>query len=126
MGLSMILTMTLEQRITAKWTPKTLGEKQELFALLIYKLQGYIISEGYDIRLGHAFRCENCVTGSRNSNHKLKLALDINLFKAGQFLQQTADHKPFGEFWESLHPLCRWGGRFNDGNHYSLEHQGRK
>jgi hypothetical protein len=26
-----------------------------------------------------------------------------------------------GEFWEGLHPLCRWGGRFNDGNHYSIE-----
>ena len=45
-------------------------------------------------------------------------------------------HKPFGEFWESLHPDCRWGGNWdkdnnpfefgeNDGNHYSLEHEGR-
>ena len=100
--------MTLEQKITSKWTPATLGEKQELFALLAYKLQGHILESGYDIRLGHAYRCENCVTGAKNSNHKIKLAIDINLFKDGQFLQSTEDHKQFGEFWESLHPLCRW------------------
>jgi hypothetical protein len=23
-----------------------------------------------------------------------------------------------------MHPDCRWGGRFNDGNHYSFEHNG--
>lgn len=27
--------------------------------------------------------------------------------------------------WEGMHPLCRWGGRFNDANHFSLEHEGR-
>lgn len=31
-----------------------------------------------------------------------------------------------GEHWESLHPLCRWGGRFGDANHISLEHEGKK
>jgi hypothetical protein len=29
--------------------------------------------------------------------------------------------KEAGEFWESLHPLCRWGGRFQDDNHLSIE-----
>jgi hypothetical protein len=27
-------------------------------------------------------------------------------------------------FWESIGGS--WGGRFNDGNHYSLEHRGMK
>lgn len=27
---------------------------------------------------------------------------------------------------EMQHELCRWGGRFKDGNHYSLEHNGVK
>ena len=64
----------------------------------------------------------------------MKLAIDLDLFKDGEgfemgckvYLTKTEDHRKLGEFWESLHPLCRWGGRFGDGNHYSLEHGGVK
>jgi hypothetical protein len=31
-----------------------------------------------------------------------------------------------GKYWKRQHPLCRWGGDFQDGNHYSLEHEGVK
>src|SRR3990167_1648952 len=64
--------------------------------------------------------------GIRLSIHQDKLALDLNLFKAGRYLDKTSDHLILGEYWESLDHDCRWGGRFRDGNHYSLEHQGRK
>jgi hypothetical protein len=60
------------------------------------------------------------------SNHRIGLAEDFNLFKNGNYLTKTEDWKIIGEWWEKLHPLCRWGGRFNDGNHFSLEHEGRK
>lgn len=60
------------------------------------------------------------------SNHRLSLAQDFNLFKDGKYLDKTEDWLFFGEWWEKLHPLCRWGGRFKDGNHFSLEHEGRK
>jgi hypothetical protein len=50
--------------------------------------------------------------------------LDLNLFKDGKYLALTEDHKPLGEWWESQGGA--WGGRFNDGNHYSLEHEGIK
>ena len=60
------------------------------------------------------------------SLHRDKLAIDLNLFNGLSYLPSTEDHKPFGEWWEQQHELCRWGGRFNDGNHYSMEHQGRK
>ena len=33
-------------------------------------------------------------------------------------------HGEVGEFWESLGGS--WGGQFNDGNHYSIEHGRRK
>lgn len=59
-----------------------------------------------------------------NSLHYIGLAIDLNLFKNGEYLKDTNDHKELGEFWESLGGS--WGGRFNDGNHYSLEHNGRK
>jgi hypothetical protein len=61
-----------------------------------------------------------------NSLHFEGLAMDVDLFKDGVYLDRTSDHQQFGEYWESLHPDCRWGGRFEDGNHYSITYQGRK
>lgn len=110
-----------------------LGDKQELFALLIAQHEVWLILEmGYAIRNGHALRCQNCPVGRKTSSHKNKLAKDINLFKEGKFLTTTEDHRFSGEKWESRHELCRWGGRFkdskgnSDGNHYSLLHNGRR
>jgi hypothetical protein len=60
------------------------------------------------------------------SIHRDRLAIDLNLFRSGVWLQRAEDHQPLGEWWERQHELCRWGGRFRDGNHYSLEHEGRK
>ena len=55
---------------------------------------------------------------SANSRHKEKLAADINLFINDQYQTTTEAHKPFGEYWESLHPDNVWGGAWDDGNHY--------
>ena len=60
----------------------------------------------------------------KGSCHYLRLAIDINLFKDGVYLMTTEDHRKFGEFWELLGGS--WGGRFNDGNHYSIEYHGRR
>lgn len=54
------------------------------------------------------------------SLHELGLAQDIDLYLQGQYIRTTEGHARFGEVWESMHPLCRWGGRFGDGNHYSF------
>lgn len=64
--------------------------------------------------------------GIRLSIHGLKLAIDLNLFKNGVYLEGTEAHRPLGEWWEKQAPDARWGGRFRDGNHYSLEHAGIK
>lgn len=109
-----------------------LGEKQELFMRLLPRLIDKAHSLGFEIRGGDLFRDprlhgahgEKLGYGHRKSCHKLKLAIDLNIFKDGAFLQKTEYHKELGEWWESQHELCRWGGRFNDGNHYSLEHNG--
>ena len=63
------------------------------------------------------------------SLHYEGLAIDIDLFdKDNNYLSDTESHKPFGEYWKALHPDCRWGGDFRkpDGNHYSVEYQGKK
>lgn len=111
----------------------TLGEKQRYFAGLVANLLIYIYSRGYEVSLDWCYRPPEIAeyytkigVGIRSSLHTLKLAIDLNLFKDGIWLRNTEDHKIFGEYWEALNPLCRWGGRFGDGNHYSLEHDGVK
>lgn len=110
----------------------TLGQKQRKFTRMIGLLIEYAYQEGYELTFGDAYR-DPLLHGdvgvkksysSANSLHKSRLAVDFNLFKNGQYLTTTEAHKPLGEYWESLGGT--WGGRFNDGNHYSLEHQGRK
>jgi hypothetical protein len=100
---------------------------------LLPRLLDYIHAAGYEVTGGELWRTPEQAAinaergiGTETSLHRDRLAIDLNLFKNGVFLTSTEDHREFGEFWESLHPLCAWGGRFNDGNHYSLMHNGRK
>ena len=104
----------------------TLGDKQKLFSRLVPRLLDKAHELGYEVTLGHAMRCQDCKVGKPYSLHKSKLAIDLNLFKNGKYLTKTSDHEPLGLYWESLNPLCKWGGRFQDGNHYSITHGGRK
>ena len=110
----------------------TLGQKQRHFTRLIGQLIEFAYSRGYELTFGDAYR-DPRVHGevgakksysSASSNHKVRLAVDFNLFRDGQYLTRTEDYTELGEFWESLGGA--WGGRFNDGNHFSLEHGGRK
>jgi hypothetical protein len=112
----------------------SVGDKQRKFSRLMHELEGFILDSGYEFTKGDAFRDprvfghigEKKGYGRANSLHKLKLAQDINLFKDKVYLTDTADHEMFGVFWESLDPDCSWGGRFDDGNHYSLTHNGMR
>lgn len=112
----------------------TLGQKQRLFARMSAELILKAYELGYEIAWGDAFRSpkvfgeigESNGYGHPKSCHKLRLAVDLNLFKDGKYLTDTEDHRELGEWWEKQHELCRWGGRFNDGNHYSFEHNGSK
>jgi hypothetical protein len=98
-----------------------LGEQQELFSEMIAKLITYIYSKGYKVRVGDFWaKPRNPLEHKANSQHYNKLAADLNLFKDGVFLSRTEDHKEFGAYWEALHPSCRWGGRYKDGNHYEV------
>ena len=110
----------------------TLGQKQRKLTRMIAQLIEYAYANGYELTFGDAFRDPRLHGdvgvkkgySSANSLHKSRLAVDFNLFKDGEYLTSTEAHKPLGEYWESIGGT--WGGRFNDGNHYSLEHQGRK
>src|SRR5688572_32176383 len=114
----------------------TLREKQSKFVNLIALLIVQAKNMGYELTFGEAWRSKEEAErlaklgkGIKNSLHTSRLAIDFNLFKDGKFLTKTEDHKPLGEFWESLSTTeftCHWGGRFGDGNHYSIGYQGRK
>lgn len=110
----------------------TLREQQSKFVKMLANLLDFAHSRGYEFTLGDAYRDER-VHGkwgekmsysSPNSVHKMRLAIDLNLFKDGKYLSSTKDHEPLGLYWESIGGC--WGGRFEDGNHYSLEYQGYK
>lgn len=109
----------------------TLGEKQRQFTLMVAKLIIWAYDHGYELTLGEAQRSQaqadaNARSGAgiSKSLHLKRLAIDLNLFKDGIYLTDSAVHLPLGEYWESLGGS--WGGRFSrpDGNHYSLEHEG--
>jgi hypothetical protein len=87
---------------------------------------------GFELTLGDGYRDPRVFGkpgvrqgyGESNSCHKIRLAIDLNLFKDGEYLTTTEAHKPLGTWWEAQDIDARWGGRFQDGNHYSFEHEG--
>jgi D-alanyl-D-alanine carboxypeptidase len=103
-----------------------LRNQQVKFAKMLPLLIAHAFAIGYDVTLGDAYRDSRLHGdlgvkkgyGAANSFHKKRLAIDLNLFRNGVLLESTDDHKPLGEYWESIGGT--WGGRFKDGNHYSL------
>lgn len=109
----------------------TLREKQSTFARMVARLIDKATELGYEVTFGEAYRHPDWAKemarqgrGIANSLHTERLAIDLNLFRDGKYLTSTEAHRPLGEWWESIGGA--WGGRFNDGNHYSLAHNGRK
>lgn len=111
-----------------------LYHKQVQFSRMVARLLDKVYELGYEVTIGDCFRdprVHGAVGvkmgyGHRSSCHKSKLAIDLNLFKDGQYLTTTKDHLPLGEWWESQGGS--WGGRFKggDANHYSLEYNGMR
>ncbi len=104
------------------------NEKQKLFALNVAKLIAYIFDSGLSCTLGEAYRTAEQAAlyakekkGILNSQHRDRLAIDIDLFsKTGEYETKTESYSHYGKYWESLHPDNRWGGRFSDGNHFEM------
>lgn len=110
-----------------------LSEKRVLFTKLLAELILWAHENKYMVAIDEAKRSQaqanaNAASGKgiSNSLHLIPLAADLVLYINGEYKTATSDYKVLGEKWESLHPLCAWGGRFNDGNHFSLMHEGRK
>lgn len=116
--------------------PMTLGGKQRLFARLVARLIDEATARGFDVTLGEAYRSPEEAArlaaagkGIAHSLHTDRLAIDLNLFRDGTYLTDTASYEPLGVWWETRSTddlTCCWGGRFKDGNHFSIAHGGRK
>ena len=109
-----------------------LSQAQRDFAYDIGCLIGWAYENGYELTFGDAYRSprafgaqgERKAYGRAFSAHKNRLAVDFNLFIDGEYQDTTEAHRPLGEYWESLNPDNVWGGRFDDGNHYSRRWNG--
>jgi hypothetical protein len=118
----------------------TLGQLQRKFTLMVANLIQYAYSRGYELSFGDAYRDPRLHGdvgvklgyGHPKSCHKVRLAIDLNLFADidadGDLDYVTSSevqaYKELGEYWESLGGT--WGGRFNDANHFSLSYEGMK
>lgn len=111
--------------------------KQFIFASLVPLLINEAIRLGFTCTLGECWRPPEMAaiyakrgSGIKNSLHELKLAIDINLFRDGVYLDSTEAHRQLGTWWESISAgkdyVTAWGGHWGDGNHYSIMHGGRK
>lgn len=118
-----------------------LQEKQALFLRLQAELilwvfaQGWVFTPGegritsprkYRLPSGAVVVADDAVH-MKKSLHHIGLAQDLNLFIDGVYIADGG-HPVWtiiGTHWEAMNPLCRWGGRFRDANHFSLEHEGR-
>jgi hypothetical protein len=94
----------------------SLRQKQSYFVIMVAELIVYAYSHGYELTFGDAYAHDGHID---DSYHYKRLAVDLNLFRYGQYLTKTEDHRKLGEYWEALGGT--WGGRFSnpDGNHYS-------
>lgn len=108
----------------------TLRQKQSLFSFLLAKLVLYAYEMGFELTEGESYRTpeqaelnEKNGIGIKDSLHTKRLAKDYNLFKDGLWLTDSESHRILGDYWETLHPNCRWGGRWRDGNHYEFTEQ---
>ena len=99
----------------------SLRKKQSEFVRMVALLIQFATQEGFELTFGAAWASGG---HKENSLHYDRLAIDLNLFRDGKWLNKTEDHEMLGLFWELIGGT--WGGRFDDGNHYSLEYQGRK
>jgi len=115
--------------------------KQHLFSQLIGEWLRFVstligvrvaLSEGH-VAITDARDGDHDGPHLKRGGHYKKIAKDVDLFvdctdvNPGGVYVSAGSHpmwKLLGETWESMHPLCRWGGRFNDANHLSLEDEG--
>lgn len=113
----------------------TLNEKQAQFALHIARLICWAFDRGIPVIGAEWYRTPEQAEiyakqgkGIKNSNHRLKLALDLFCIdpETGRVTWEQGPYAALGAQWKAMHPMARWGGDFKgrDSVHFSFEHNG--
>ena len=95
----------------------SLRNQQSEFTKALGLLIIYAYSLGYELTLGDTYPGK--FKHIKGSFHEKGLAIDLNLFKDGEYLKNWKDYLPLGIYWERLGGS--WGGYFKnrDGCHFS-------
>lgn len=95
----------------------TLNEKQHIFAMNLAKLLQHVEATGFTCSVGEVLRTKEQAEiyvkekkGILDSQHCKKLAVDLQLFSNGKYLENKSDYEPLGVYWKSLNADNRWGG----------------
>lgn len=99
----------------------TLGETQEDFTVKIARLILWGHDQGYKMRLGEGYD-DDGVGHMKGSNHYIKLAQDIFIYKPGAQEQDLEAHGRMHDAWDALGGAPRIE---RDLNHYSYKFNGR-
>lgn len=110
----------------------SLVKEQSAFLLDVCKLIAHATESGWTVTGGELARTVEqqqiyVKTGrskTMDSNHLKRLAVDLNFFRGGSLVYDKQELAPLGDFWESLNPKNRWGGRwrFVDAPHFERKH----
>jgi len=112
----------------------SLSKKQRVFTRCVGEIIDFAYSKGYELTFGDAYRDER-VHGkwgekksysAGKSCHKVRLAVDFNLFVNDQWISDGSHPawKVIGDYWENLNNDAKHGGIFGDSNHFSFEYNG--
>ena len=102
----------------------SLGNKQRVFTKQVANLILFAYEIGYEMTFGDCYRDDRCDYGHKQSLHRSRLAVDLNLFKKGEYLQgkgAECGHTLMHDYWDTVGGAERID---KDLNHYSFEHNG--
>lgn len=100
----------------------TLGKNQEAFSKDLTALLNYLHDNNYVVRIGEAERTKEQQeiyikqgkSKTLNSMHLKRCAIDLHIFKDGNWLQTKAQLQEIGDYWESLSTENKWGGNYKN------------
>jgi hypothetical protein len=113
-------------------------EKQKVFSKTLAKFLNDLFLRGYDVTMGECYRPPEMADiyasqgrGVKNSNHCIKLAVDLNIFYQGTFLTSKEILEIPGKLWKVTQlALCKLAGveilKMLTRNHFSFLHNGVK
>ena len=100
----------------------SLRNEQSKFVKMVALLILFAYERGYELTFGDAWSKPEYKAHKTNSNHYIRLAIDLNLFKDGEYLTGIVGHDVLHDFWDSIGGAERIKG---DMNHYSIAYKGR-